>query len=367
MKKSFLSLGWVLAFAMLLMAASTLVDLGTQVKGRLPMLPSFQTTPCTSLNSNTVINAPCANNYNSFVTNSSGSSSSSLVNGLTIYYEGDLQQNIGGNGHMGALTANASGLLNGTGASGARLTSFAGDCSATGNPTGSMGTLDCVRVNARVNSGATVAGFGSYLSYNPRVEAGATVNGNLGGFFADSPTIIGTVNGKVFSFAGGGSSTDFVFWGADGAKAGGAVFAAPDTLNNSFCHIFNNDGVTVKDCWLSGSGSPNGVMIGRVGAIYARTDGGAGSSFYLKESGTGNTGWVALGPTLTASLTTTASSSDVVSLTGVSVSSRCSVTATNASAATNLSSTYLAKGTNQVTVNHAATANMTYDILCSEI
>ena len=42
-----------------------------------------------------------------------------------------------------------------------------------------------------------------------------------------------------------------------------------------------------------GSGSPEGVVTADVGAIYRRTDGGAGTTLYVKESGTGNTGWVA--------------------------------------------------------------------------
>jgi hypothetical protein len=41
-----------------------------------------------------------------------------------------------------------------------------------------------------------------------------------------------------------------------------------------------------------GSGSPEGVVTAPVGAFYSRTDGGAGTSLYVKESGTGNTGWV---------------------------------------------------------------------------
>jgi hypothetical protein len=44
---------------------------------------------------------------------------------------------------------------------------------------------------------------------------------------------------------------------------------------------------------LFGSGSPEGAVSAPVGSIYMRSDGGAGTSFYVKESGTGNTGWVA--------------------------------------------------------------------------
>lgn len=42
-----------------------------------------------------------------------------------------------------------------------------------------------------------------------------------------------------------------------------------------------------------GVGSPEGVVTAPVGTIYTRTDGGIGSTMYVKESGTGNTGWSA--------------------------------------------------------------------------
>lgn len=43
----------------------------------------------------------------------------------------------------------------------------------------------------------------------------------------------------------------------------------------------------------AGSGTPEGVVAASVGSTYRRTNGGAGTSFYVKESGSGNTGWVA--------------------------------------------------------------------------
>ncbi|MDB6109994.1 MAG: hypothetical protein JWR69_1744 [Pedosphaera sp.] len=42
----------------------------------------------------------------------------------------------------------------------------------------------------------------------------------------------------------------------------------------------------------SGSGSPNSVVTAPIGSVYYRTDGGAATTLYVKESGTGNTGWV---------------------------------------------------------------------------
>lgn len=45
--------------------------------------------------------------------------------------------------------------------------------------------------------------------------------------------------------------------------------------------------------WYNGTGSPEGVVTGTRGAIYTRTDGGSGTTLYVKESASGNTGWAA--------------------------------------------------------------------------
>ncbi|MCX6952994.1 MAG: SGNH/GDSL hydrolase family protein [Verrucomicrobia bacterium] len=43
----------------------------------------------------------------------------------------------------------------------------------------------------------------------------------------------------------------------------------------------------------SGAGTPEGAVTAPVGTLYTRTDGGAGTTLYVKESGSGNTGWAA--------------------------------------------------------------------------
>jgi hypothetical protein len=42
-----------------------------------------------------------------------------------------------------------------------------------------------------------------------------------------------------------------------------------------------------------GNGTPEGAVAAPVGSLYLRMDGGATTTLYVKESGTGNTGWVA--------------------------------------------------------------------------
>ena len=41
-----------------------------------------------------------------------------------------------------------------------------------------------------------------------------------------------------------------------------------------------------------GTGSPEGVVSANIGSTYRRLDGGASTSFYVKESGTSSTGWI---------------------------------------------------------------------------
>ena len=46
--------------------------------------------------------------------------------------------------------------------------------------------------------------------------------------------------------------------------------------------------------WMRwGNGTPEAVVTGNVGSLFLRFDGGANTTLYIKETGTGNTGWVA--------------------------------------------------------------------------
>lgn len=63
-------------------------------------------------------------------------------------------------------------------------------------------------------------------------------------------------------------------------------------LNAALLVSLNSDG-TLKDV-LSGTGTPEGAVTGSVGQLFRRTNGGTGTTLYIKESGAGNTGWVAV-------------------------------------------------------------------------
>jgi len=57
--------------------------------------------------------------------------------------------------------------------------------------------------------------------------------------------------------------------------------------------IFPQSSTTTSPGIYQNAGSPEGVVTARPGSLCLNSSGGAGVSLYVKESGTGNTGWVA--------------------------------------------------------------------------
>lgn len=75
---------------------------------------------------------------------------------------------------------------------------------------------------------------------------------------------------------------------------GGASLLAVAIDGTQKC-VVNSQGIhagtTAAPFWGSGSGTPEGAIAAPIGSLWSRTDGGAATSFYVKESGTGNSGW----------------------------------------------------------------------------
>lgn len=83
-------------------------------------------------------------------------------------------------------------------------------------------------------------------------------------------------------FIGRNNGTNVITFTATGG------ITASDTLSTPTLTL--NGGVTIR----SGSGSPEGAVTAVIGALYLRTNGSTGTTLYIKESGTGNTGWIAV-------------------------------------------------------------------------
>jgi hypothetical protein len=100
-----------------------------------------------------------------------------------------------------------------------------------------------------------------------------------------------------------GTGEGFSFVSEDGGLRIKSVSSGSETnvilLNRTSGNIDSIDFRTDKlqlnssSTWHSGVGSPEGFVFANVGSFYSRTDGSPGTSFYVKESGVGNTGWVA--------------------------------------------------------------------------
>lgn len=99
---------------------------------------------------------------------------------------------------------------------------------------------------------------------------------------------------------------------ANGGAGGNVLLLKGDRVTLNGNCVSWDASETVHD--FIGSGSPEGVVTASIGSVYRRTDGGTSTTLYVKESGTGNTGWVAAGagggasgadPTASVGLSTT--------------------------------------------------------------
>ena len=86
-----------------------------------------------------------------------------------------------------------------------------------------------------------------------------------------------------FSKASGYSSGNYVNFFVNNSLLGSITTTGSSTRFFTTATVF----------FGSGAGSPEGAVTAPVGSVYTRTDGGAGTTLYVKETGTGNTGWAA--------------------------------------------------------------------------
>lgn len=111
-------------------------------------------------------------------------------------------------------------------------------------------------------------------------------NGISTSLFVDPTTVNGTANSAVGLFRNVNTTgaRRFTIYRGDGTNtAAWAVNAADGQQTLS----------PAGNTMTTGSGSPEGVVAALPGSIYLDRNGGPGATLYVKESGTGRTGWVA--------------------------------------------------------------------------
>jgi hypothetical protein len=112
--------------------------------------------------------------------------------------------------------------------------------------------------------------------------------------------VSGVQGGPSYNFANQNSDTDTGFYreaeDVIGFTTGGIKKALVTTTNLYAATarfdtiVINASGPIIK----AGTGSPESVVTAAIGSLYLRSDGGAGTTLYVKESGAGtSTGWIA--------------------------------------------------------------------------
>jgi len=131
-----------------------------------------------------------------------------------------------------------------------------------------------IDANAAANAGvftALIQGYDYGPSMSTAVDGGVTLTLSKNG----------TAGGTVQQIVNKGTGDSIQVRDASAQKFTVSAVGSITVLN----------GISVNV--IAGTGSPEGVRSAPVGSLYLRSDGGAATSLYVKETGTGNTGWVA--------------------------------------------------------------------------
>lgn len=137
--------------------------------------------------------------------------------------------------------------------------------------------IDILDSGKVAKAGDTMTGRISYNTANGGVQSA----NNASRVHVAGGNGLNTSNGSYITAEG-------IDYGGTG-QGGNVSFALPA---NKGLNV-NIVGVGTITSILFGNGSPEGTRAANVGSLYLRADGGAGTTLYVKESGTGNTGWVA--------------------------------------------------------------------------
>lgn len=109
------------------------------------------------------------------------------------------------------------------------------------------------------------------------------------------------VNGRIYFGSGAAAATAYLGYSTGDIAASVDLVPTTDDTNtlgasslrwsNAYARQFRPGSGT--PIWSSGTGTSEGVVTAAVGSLFTRTDGAAATTLYVKETGSGNTGWAA--------------------------------------------------------------------------
>lgn len=247
---------------------------------------NVQNVDCSFLSGSGLTDAGCGAIWQAFILQSIGQTQNNMRHSFNVYFESDLHQTGGGNEFYGqAINSTAILDAGSTGSPTQRFLSFEPIMTILdpANSGAVLGNGDTVKLRTIIGANAHVTNVAGLLFYLPTFTSAFVTN--YWGILYDSP--IGTPTTSTMMGGGG----NYQYGVAIGATV--APFVAEDSSANisGFCHGTGTPTTAIHDCYLAGNGSPEGAVTAKVGSIFARQDGAAGTALYVKGTGTGNTGW----------------------------------------------------------------------------
>ncbi|HEY0120669.1 MAG TPA: hypothetical protein VGC14_02720 [Rhizobium sp.] len=141
---------------------------------------------------------------------------------------------------------------------------------------------------------SSLAGIGMEPLANNRlaIQAGGSAGATNGLLIRNSAAVtVASINDQGLGYLAGGLSSAGNI--VPTAAATYALGTSSAMFSQTYSRYFRPGNVAGGPIWSAGAGSPEGVLAAAIGSIWGRTDGAAGTVFYVKETGTGNTGWIA--------------------------------------------------------------------------
>jgi len=192
-----------------------------------------------------------------------------VINGNTLIESGDDGNNLSGAINIGTYTYGvviSNNTLKDSYAHAIKLSSYNKGFAITGNT-----IIDTQDSSYSATAGISIRSTNNegVISGNSIFATGASLNTytSVRGISCDSYTNV---------IALGNNSNNFT-----------SAIVGIDARNSYFA--FSEDGVKM----FNGLGTPEGSVTASSGSVFVNRNGGAGTTLYVKESGTGNTGWVA--------------------------------------------------------------------------
>jgi hypothetical protein len=139
--------------------------------------------------------------------------------------------------------------------------------------------------NIQVSNSLIAADAGTWANGVHVLSNGA----NIGAIQVTGGTFDAVATGVNFDGPNAAAFTDFLMVAGVAINASVAAFSMPAGV---YVRIASN-ACTFGPQIIAGNGDPESNVTARIGSQFLRLDGGAGTSMYIKESGTGNTGWAA--------------------------------------------------------------------------